>query len=155
MFEIIYLLAQLEIPNISLEDVMCMSTNIYYEARSEPLTGRIAVGNVVLNRVISSKYPDTVCGVVYQAQYDPIKYIPIKYKCQFSWFCDGLSDIPINRKKFKEVSILSFLILIGAYGDNTYGATHYYNPVIANPNWAKKYNYTVSYAKHDFYARTD
>ena len=51
-----------------LDQTYCMAQNIYYEARGESLKGKQAVGNVVLNRVAHPKYPDTVCGVVYEAR---------------------------------------------------------------------------------------
>ena len=46
--------------------LMCMATNIYHEAKHEPLVGRIAVAQVVMNRVEDKRYPDTVCEVVKQ-----------------------------------------------------------------------------------------
>ena len=46
--------------------IMCLALNIYYEARSEPLAGKIAVSEVVLNRVADTRYPNTICEVVYE-----------------------------------------------------------------------------------------
>ena len=48
-------------------EIYCMAQNIYFEAGNQPLAGKIAVSQVVLNRVEHYAYPDTVCGVVYQA----------------------------------------------------------------------------------------
>jgi spore germination cell wall hydrolase CwlJ-like protein len=149
MLELIYLLQLLSIP--SLVDTHCLATNIYHEARGESHIAQIAIGNVVLNRVKHEKYPNTVCGVVYQTKDNPIRL----NRCQFSWYCDGISDRVFNRELFTEISITSFLILLGWYEDNTKGATHYYNPMIASPEWAKRYDYMVSHDNHDFYMRTD
>src|SRR5690606_38542738 len=44
----------------------CLATAVYFEARSEPYKGQVAVAQVVINRVFSPFYPDTVCDVVYQ-----------------------------------------------------------------------------------------
>ena len=46
----------------------CLATAIYFEARGEPIRGQIAVGQVILNRVRSPQFPQTICGVVYQGQ---------------------------------------------------------------------------------------
>ena len=56
------------VDNSTVEETYCMAQNIYYEARGESLKGKQAVGNVVLNRVDHKKYPNTVCGVVYEAK---------------------------------------------------------------------------------------
>lgn len=71
--------------------VNCLAKNIYYEARGESLRGKLAVGFVTLNRVRSSHYPDTICGVVKQ------NYLQFgRYKvCQFSWYCED-GDAKIN-----------------------------------------------------------
>ena len=77
--------------------ILCLATNLYFEARGEPLAGQLAVGYSVMNRVKSPRYPDTVCGVIYDAQFnswDPVN--PIRHRCQYSWFCDGMSDVPTD-----------------------------------------------------------
>ena len=66
----------------------CLATAIYFEARGEPVQGQIAVGQVILNRVRSPNFPETICGVVYQGQMSP--------GCQFSFTCDGKTDTPKN-----------------------------------------------------------
>ena len=80
-------------------EVTCLADNIYFEARNQGLAGQLAVVNVVVNRVADSRYPDTICEVVKQG---PTRLswkgtgelIPIRNRCQFSWYCDGKSDIP-------------------------------------------------------------
>ena len=47
------------------EALVCLALNVYFEARNQPLTGQIAVTQVVMNRVESEYYPDDVCEVVY------------------------------------------------------------------------------------------
>ena len=81
------------------DDTFCLAQNIYFEAGNQPLAGRIAVGQVTLNRKLDEQFPDSICGVVYQAKMranwrDEI--VPIRNQCQFSWFCDGKSDIPTD-----------------------------------------------------------
>ena len=52
--------------NVSPTDIHCMAEAIYFESRGEPLLGQIAVGNVILNRVSSNRFPNTICKVVHQ-----------------------------------------------------------------------------------------
>ncbi len=66
----------------------CLAIAIYFEARGEPVRGQVAVGQVILNRVRSPLFPETICGVVYQGQ--------MQTGCQFSFTCDGHTDIPRN-----------------------------------------------------------
>ena len=67
------------------ESQRCLAQAIYFEARSEPLSGWAAVADVVINRALDARYPATICGVVFQGEYR-------RHKCQFSFACDGLSD---------------------------------------------------------------
>ena len=71
-------------PRDSARQMRCLAEAIYFEARSEPEQGQAAVAQVVLNRVRSGIYPDTVCGVVYQDRNRP-------FACQFSFACEGRS----------------------------------------------------------------
>jgi spore germination cell wall hydrolase CwlJ-like protein len=63
----------------------CLAEAIYFESRGEPEMGQLAVAQVVLNRVMSGLYPNSVCGVVYQNAH--------RFNaCQFSYACDGIPD---------------------------------------------------------------
>ncbi len=64
----------------------CLANAIYFESRGEPVRGQIAVAQVVMNRVFSAYYPNTVCGVVYQNAHRHLA-------CQFTFACDGIPDI--------------------------------------------------------------
>ena len=79
------------------EELVCMAKNIYFEAGNQPLSGKIAVGLVTLNRTMSGQFPNTICDVVYQAEYYK-NYrgvdVPIRHQCQSSWCCHGKSDNP-------------------------------------------------------------
>jgi len=63
-------------------NVACLARNVYFEARGEPLHGQHAVAEVTMNRVASGRYPGTVCGVVYQKAWDPLRK---RYVGAFSW----------------------------------------------------------------------
>ena len=126
------------------EAVMCMALNLYHEARGEKLAGVIAVGNVVMNRVESDKFPDSVCDVIYQRKNTKL------HQCQFSWYCDGKSDTPADKEKFGQMVAMAGMILEGGFKDNTDGAT-YYHATYVHPHWAKSFTRTRKIGYHIFY----
>ncbi|MCS6760021.1 MAG: cell wall hydrolase, partial [Candidatus Devosia euplotis] len=69
----------------------CLAQAIYHEARGESATGQLAVANVIVNRARSSKFPSTLCGVVYQNAEKGY------HRCQFTFACDGRTDAPGER----------------------------------------------------------
>lgn len=123
---------------------MCMALNIYHEARSEPIAGMIAVSNVVMNRVKSSLFPDNVCDVIYQRKNSR------KYQCQFTWYCDGLPDKPLNEVSWAQSLSIARLAVNGAVKDLTKGATHYHANYV-RPRWSKVYTKTATIGTHIFY----
>lgn len=82
------------------KEAECLALNTYHEARGESLTGQIAVMDVVLNRVKSKRYPNTVCDVVWQITINPKTK---KKVAQFSWTLDGRSDIPHDTKAYNRL----------------------------------------------------
>jgi len=131
--------------------VMCLALNLYHEARGESLAGNLAVGFVTMNRVADPRYPDTVCGVVKQAKYHAWSEFPIRNKCQFSWFCDGLSDKPKDDKAFMESVLLSKHIMASTVTDISEGATHYHATWIQAPYWAGDLSVVLELDQHIFY----
>jgi len=160
----------------NLDELYCMSQNIYFEARHESMIGKIAVAHVVMNRIEDKGFPNTVCGVVKQGpireswktRKDPTLpkeeriYWPRRDRCQFSWYCDGHRDmlwvtykdgtiIPQNMTAWRDsIHVALFVMNDGSEMDPTDGATFYYNPHIANPSWAGKYRETAVYGNHRF-----
>lgn len=134
-------------------EIYCLAQNIYFESGNQPLAGKIAVSQVVLNRVDHAFYPDTICGVVYQAKMRvnwKNDYVPIRNMCQFSWFCDGKSDIPVDSTTWLSSLNIARNVVQGLYGDITEGATHYHATHV-NPYWAESLNETVVINDHIFY----
>ena len=134
-------------------EAFCLAKNIYFEAGNQPVAGKIAVAQVVQNRVEHRAYPDTICGVIYDAQYRVNwkgNFVPVINKCQFSWFCDGKSDIPEDSATWEISYRLAENILYGNYGDITEGATHYHADSVM-PYWASSLNETVIINNHIFY----
>lgn len=154
------------VDEIQFEETYCMAQNVYYEARGESLKGKQAVGNVVLNRVKHKKYPNTICGVVYEARKWEGKII--RDMCQFAWYCDGLKDdpqlyykrnnkviAPNMRDWITSVQVAMKLRERVWYLDPTRGATHYYNHNISTPSWSTVYPVTLVVENHTFLERND
>ena len=125
--------------------LMCMALNIFFEARSEPIQGQIAVAEVTLNRVASDDYPNTICEVVLQEN---------SQGCQFSWWCDGKSDSPKEHNSFQTSKSLARLMIddgqyISVVGKN---ATHYHTDDI-KPYWSDDMVKVEQVGKHIFYAK--
>jgi len=136
-------------------DLDCMSKNIYFEAAVESTAGKIAVGQVVLNRMSSVKFPNTVCGVITQGKHYKNGF-PIRDRCQFSWYCDGKHDVPFKGKLWKKsVEVARFLLKDREHVDITDGATFYHADYIPDPKWAKNVRKTVKIDRHIFYSSKD
>ena len=121
----------------------CLAEALYFEARGESLKGQFAVGEVILNRVDSSSYPNSVCGVVNQGT-------GRLHACQFSYTCDGRAEAINERGAWEEVGKVARLLLDGAPRDLTAGATHYHTRNV-NPSWARRFPQTAAIDSHLFY----
>jgi len=121
----------------------CLAEALYHEARGESVKGQFAVAEVILNRVDSSAFPDTICGVVHQGT-------GRKYQCQFTYTCDGHSDRINEHSAFERVGKVAYLMKNGAPRDLTDGATHYHTKAV-RPNWSRKFPRTATIGVHHFY----
>jgi N-acetylmuramoyl-L-alanine amidase len=128
--------------------LVCLALNIYHEARGEPLAGRSAVTEVVLNRASSAKFPDTICEVVKEGYY--YQGSPVRNKCQFSWWCDGKSDQPKDKIQWAEAVNLARTMLNKSHVDITEGSLYYHSTKV-DPYWSKHYSRTVKINNHIFY----
>lgn len=108
-----------------------LSRLIYGEARGEPYTGQVAVGAVVMNRVRSSSFPNTISGVIYQ-----------------SGAFDVVSDGQINLTPNDTARKAAQDALNG--WDPTYGAIYYFNPSTATNKWIWSRPMTITIGKHRF-----
>ena len=135
---------------------ICLALNTYHEAKNQSLVGQIATAQVVMNRVEDNRFPNTICEVVKEGPTrpsweDPNKEYPIKHRCQFSWYCDGKSDVPKNEKAWRKAQDVAFLVLYDKIKlDVTEGATHYHATYV-KPAWAKTKKRTTRIDKHIFY----
>lgn len=121
----------------------CLAQAIYYEARSEPRVGQMAVADVVLNRVKSVTYPNSICGVVFQGA-------ERKTGCQFSFTCDGSMKRRLNARLWNQSQMVAAAALSGMRLAVTRQATHYHANYV-NPYWAQTLTPTAVIGKHKFY----
>jgi spore germination cell wall hydrolase CwlJ-like protein len=109
----------------------CLTRNIYWEAASEPFEGKVAVAQVTLNRVESGRFPNTVCGVVYQKN-----VIYERVVCQFSWFCEGNHKIKaIHTPLYKESEEVAKRVLFEGFRLPSLKHAMYYHAEYVNPGW--------------------
>lgn len=115
---------------VSKAELQCMSESIYYEAATQSLVGKIAVGMVVLNRLNKPNYPKTVCGVVNQRTGNA---------CMFSWACQDDRAVR-NSTAWKQSQQVAYDLLSRDRKDLvdiTEGATHFHNASV-QPGWRLK-----------------
>lgn len=130
------------------KEIECLTAAIYFEARGEPVRGQIMVAQVVLNRVDSAHYPDTVCDVVYQNAHR-------KNACQFSFACDDLADgfaEPSARRLARKIAVFAFNCdaACKASRGQIARSTHYHADYVA-PFWSTKLRKTGKVGSHIFY----
>lgn len=115
---------------VNAAELQCMARNIYFEAATQSLVGKIAVGQVVLNRVKNPNYPKTVCGVVNQR---------VGGTCQFSWTCEEGKEVK-NSRAWQQSQQVAYDLLSRERTDMvdiTEGATHFHRLGL-KPGWKLK-----------------
>jgi len=131
-------------------EMWCMAQNIYYEARGSNRADRIAVADVVINRVNDRRYPSTVCSVVRQGMKHANGSMK-RNKCQFSWYCDGKSDWPADMDAWVDAQQIAFNIMTWGEGRGlTEGSTHYHAKYVS-PRWARDLQLVGRIGVHIFY----
>ncbi len=135
--------SQIDIASIDAEERDCLAKAIYYEARSESRVGQLAVADVVLNRVSSPAFPDSVCGVVFQGS-------ERRTGCQFSFTCDGSMRARLNARKWRDSEMLAGAVLAGMRVPVSRHATHYHANYVT-PVWADNLTPTAVIGTHKFY----
>lgn len=149
--------AQEKLTTITKEDRYCLAQNIFFEARNQSVEGQVAVAWVTLNRMESSKFPMSLCGVVKQSRRDASGN-PIRYKCQFSWYCDGKKDIIPNnviaQRAWADAQLITDVVLLDwarAKASPVENATFYHANYV-KPSWARAFDKVAVVGDHIFYA---
>jgi spore germination cell wall hydrolase CwlJ-like protein len=131
--------------NADLKQLECLSVAIYFEGRNQSVTGMAAIGHVILNRTVSSKFPDSICEVVWSPY-------------AFSWTHDGKSDKPpvsasqIETIAWNNAIMVAKMILVDNVPDITNGSDHYHAAWMNKyPAWTKKMKRQLQIGDHIFY----
>ena len=141
------------------QEVNCLAENIYHEARGQGMDGRLAVADVTINRVLSKRFPNTVCKVVKQGHMKPSwktgKMIPVLNKCQFSWYCDGKDDVVKEQNAWHaslNTAHSSYFHRIEAEVElDTVKGAMWYHSTKVTPYWASSMLKVTQVRKHIFY----
>lgn len=129
---------------VSEKELWCLATAIYFEARGESYRGQVAVAQVVLNRVKDYRYPDTICGVVFQNQ-------SRRNSCQFSFACDGIPETINDRQSWAQAEDIARRYTDGQlYLTEVGDATHYHASYV-RPAWAPRMTKVTQIGLHIFY----
>ena len=124
---------------------------IYFEGRSESVAGQVAIAQVIENRISSARYPDDTCSVIKQGRYVSWLEYPLRYECQFSFWCDGKPEDITNRQAWGEAWIIAVGSRFGIYPGIICSATNYHSDYIEMPYWAEPENVTTKIGNHMFY----
>lgn len=117
----------------------CLALAIYFEARNQPLAGRLAVAQVILNRVADKHFPSTVCAVIQQPH-------------QFSFSRDGRSDTPYDLRAYADAETVAELMLNGLVYKPALDA-EWYHDTSMHPVWADKLREILKVGDLIFYDR--
>lgn len=125
----------------------CLAENIYYEAAGESLPGKIAVGQVTINRVKSGYFKPTICGVVHQSS-------------QFSWTIDKprallLHERGVNKEAWQTSMQVARKILFEGERLQSVGDSLFYHTTAIKPSWANKFQRVTVVGNHIYYRITN
>ena len=129
---------------VSQEEKTCLQQNIFFEARNQSTLGQVSVAWVTMNRVENSRYPDTICEVVWQRK-------------QFSWTHDGKSDKPgdniLEQRAWEDAGIVAEVVLLDWARDESspVGNAIMYHADYVNPFWSASYDRVTQIDSHIFY----
>ena len=137
------ILSPTSVPATALSDhdkrqIQCLAQNAYFEAGNQSIKGKIAVTNVVMNRVEDKRFPKTPCGVINQRT---------GRSCQFSWVCQGKKHIR-STQQYLSAQRVAEQVYFGYVGDVTKGAKFYHANYV-NPRWNLQRVITIG--DHIFY----
>lgn len=143
--EILYLVFTMLFGSLKASEIDCLTMAVYYEAGNQSITGKMAVGNVIKNRLEQKHRPDTYCEVV-------------KQRKQFTFYWDGKPEpMPKNSSTAEQVALwqslyVSLLVYHDLASDVTNGSDHYHNDKIEKPYWINDMRPTAQIENHSFYS---
>ncbi|MEL6780935.1 MAG: cell wall hydrolase [Pseudomonadota bacterium] len=121
----------------------CLAEAVYYEARSESVSGQLAVAEVIANRVRDHRYPNSICEVVYQGATRTTG-------CQFTFTCDGAMAVKPRGWRWEKAQSVAAHVLMDVHERRTGAATHYHATYV-DPVWNSGLIRTNKIGAHIFY----
>ena len=128
------------------ESLACLARNVYFEARGEPLAGQYAVAEVTMNRRASRRFPRTICEVVYQKNWDPLRG---RYVSAFSWTEFNALPEP-EGEHWERARQVAEAVYYQKYTPQLHGALFFHATYI-QPEWAKEKRRITKIGRHVFY----
>jgi len=125
----------------------CLTNAIYFEARGEAERGQMAVAQVIMNRVFSPYYPETVCGVVYQNAHK-------HNACQFTFACDNVRDVVTEPEAWETAKRIARDTLDGKIWLPEIGKATHYHATYVSPWWKRTMTKYKTLGIHIFYRPT-
>lgn len=127
--------------NLSDKQFDCLARNIYWEAMREPLIGQISVAHITYNRVLSKKWGDTFCEVIFEPK-------------QFSWTNSAKLRVavPKNKAQWKRAKNSAMLFTNGVRVTNLFDSEFYYAEYIKPPKWSKNMKREAKIGQHIFFS---
>ena len=122
----------------------CLAEAVYFEARGEAVRGQVAVAQVVLNRAFSGKYPETVCGVVYQNKHRHLA-------CQFTFACDNNKDVIREPDMWERARKIAKAMLDGQLWLPEVDKSTHYHAYWVRPSWVNEMKKMYKTGVHTFY----
>lgn len=124
-------------------ELQCLARNIYHEAGAESFDGKLAVGQVTINRTKHRAFPKTVCGVVKQKRLST---------CQFSWYCSPERYIDKKSKNWKDsVHVANLLLTYRMTYDKLGNDVLFFHTVSSPFTWVNSYQKVAVVGNHIFY----
>jgi spore germination cell wall hydrolase CwlJ-like protein len=127
-------------------DLLCLARNVYFESRGEPIAGQHAVAEVTMNRLASGRYAGTVCGVVYQKNWDPLRK---RYVGAFSWTEFDTLPPPAGEQWLQAWEVAE-AVYYGREAPVLEGAM-FFHAVYVKPDWARTKKPIARIGAHIFY----
>jgi spore germination cell wall hydrolase CwlJ-like protein len=131
-------------------EIRCMAEAIYYEARNQGTLGQIAVGIVIKNRVLDSRWPATACGVVKDGRY--WRGNPVRNKCQFSYWCDGKPERPVEKEAWTKALQIAYAVNESKIMIKGLEHATHYHAIYVRPAWEKELTPCRKIGDHKFYS---
>lgn len=127
-------------------DLACLARNVYFEARGEPMAGQYAVAEVTMNRAASGRFSGSVCGVVYEKRWDPLRR---RYVGAFSW--TELDTVPTPTGEEWQRAWQAAEAVYYRRKAPALGGALFYHATYIEPDWAREKRRVARIGNHIFY----